>query len=84
MLLDFRSIRPVKFSVLNFNDVIYRCPSDGGGMTGTVTLNPRYLMLPEALIHGVALGNSTSSKYRLMGSASVAGIEAGWVDPVKF
>ena len=54
------------------------------GCRGTVTLNPRYLMLPEASIRGVALGNSTSSEYREMGSAIVAGIEAGWVDPVNF
>lgn len=52
------------------------------GCRGTVTLNPRFLMLPEASIRGVALGNSSPSEYREMGSAIVAGIEAGWVDPV--
>ena len=52
------------------------------GCRGTVTLNPRFLMLPEASIRGVALGNSTPGDYREMGSAIVAGIEAGWVDPV--
>ncbi len=52
------------------------------GCRGTVTLNPRFLMLPEASIRGVALGNSTPADYREMGSAIVAGIEAGWVDPV--
>ena len=52
------------------------------GCRGPVTLNPRFLMLPEASIRGVALGNSTPADYREMGSAIVAGIEAGWVDPV--
>ena len=36
-------------------------------------------MLPEASIHGVALGNSTPEEYNEMGCAIVAGIEAGWV-----
>ena len=39
-------------------------------------------MLPEASIHGVALGNSTPEEYNEMGCAIVAGIEAGWVNPV--
>ena len=40
-------------------------------------------MLPEASIHGVALGNSTPEEYNEMGCAIVAGIEAGWVINVK-
>jgi len=52
------------------------------GCRGSVTLNPRHLMLPEASIHGVALGNSTPEEYKQMGCAIVAGIEAGWVNPV--
>ena len=47
------------------------------GCRGSVTLNPRHLMLPEASIHGVALGNSTPEEYKQMGCAIVAGIEAG-------
>ena len=42
-----------------------------------------HLMLPEASIHGVALGNSTPEEYNEMGCAIVAGIEAGWVINVK-
>jgi len=52
------------------------------GCRGTVTINPRNLMLTEASIRGVALGNSTTADYREMGCAMVAGIEAGWVNPV--
>ena len=44
-----------------------------------VMLIPGHLMLPEASIHGVALGNSTPEEYNEMGCAIVAGIEAGWV-----
>ncbi len=47
------------------------------GCRGSVNINPRHLMLPEASIHGVALGNSTPEQYREMGCAIVAGIEAG-------
>ena len=32
------------------------------GCRGSVTINPRHLMLPEASIHGVALGNSTQGE----------------------
>ena len=39
-------------------------------------------MLPEASIQGVALNNSTPEEYKQMGRAIVAGIEAGWVNPV--
>jgi len=52
------------------------------GCRGSVNINPRHLMLPEASIHGVALGNSTPEEYNEMGCAIVAGIEAGWVNPV--
>lgn len=52
------------------------------GCRGSVNINPRHLMLPEASIHGVALGNSSPQQYKEMGSAIVAGIEAGWVNPV--
>jgi len=52
------------------------------GCRGSVNINPRHLMLPEASIHGVALGNSTPEQYKEMGCAIVAGIEAGWVNPV--
>ena len=52
------------------------------GCRGAVNLNPRHLMLPEASIKGVALGISTPSQWKEMGAAIVAGIEAGWVEPV--
>ena len=39
-------------------------------------------MLPEASIRGVSLGSSTPSEWIEMGAAIVAGIEAGWVNPV--
>ena len=52
------------------------------GCRGTVNINPRFLMAPEALIKGVALGSSTAQQYSTMGAAIVAGIEAGWVEPV--
>lgn len=52
------------------------------GCRGAVNLNPRFLMLPEASIKGVALGISGTSDYKEMGAAIVAGIEAGWVTPV--
>ena len=52
------------------------------GCRGAVNLNPRFLMLPEASIKGVALGISTTKDYKEMGAAIVAGIEAGWVTPV--
>merc|ERR1719410_1776095 len=52
------------------------------GCRGSVNINPRHLMLPEASIHGIALGNSTPEEYNEMGCAIVAGIEAGWVNPV--
>merc|ERR1719266_2256858 len=52
------------------------------GCRGAVSINPRHLMVPEASIQGVALGNSTPEEYNEMGCAIVAGIEAGWVNPV--
>jgi NADPH2:quinone reductase len=52
------------------------------GCRGSVNINPRHLMLPEASIQGVALNNSTPAEYKQMGRAIVAGIEAGWVNPV--
>ncbi len=52
------------------------------GCRGTVNLNPRHLMLPEASIKGVSLGISSPEQWREMGAAIVAGIEAGWVNPV--
>ena len=51
------------------------------GSRGAANMNPRYLMLPEASIKGVALGLSTAEQYE-MGCAIVAGIEAGWIKPV--
>merc|ERR1719242_2228359 len=53
------------------------------GCRGSVNINPRHLMLPEASIRGVTLqGNTTVAQYKEIGSAIVAGIEAGWVNPV--
>jgi len=52
------------------------------GCRGAVNINPRHLMLPEASIRGVSLGSSTPSEWIEMGAAIVAGIEAGWVNPV--
>ena len=52
------------------------------GCRGTVNINPRFLMGPEALIKGVALGSSSAEEYARMGAAIVAGIETGWVKPV--
>ncbi|XP_023330212.1 quinone oxidoreductase-like [Eurytemora carolleeae] len=52
------------------------------GCRGAVNINPRHLMLPEASIRGVALGTSTPAEWSEMGAAIVAGIEAGWVNPV--
>jgi len=52
------------------------------GCRGAVNLNPRHLMLPEASIKGISLGISTPAQWKEIGSAIVAGIESGWVDPV--
>jgi len=52
------------------------------GCRGAVNINPRHLMLPEASIRGVALGISKPEEWAEMGAAIVAGIEAGWVNPV--
>lgn len=53
------------------------------GCRGSVNINPRHLMLPEASIKGVTLqGNTTVAQYKEIGSAIVAGIESGWVNPV--
>ena len=37
------------------------------GCRGSVNINPRHLMLPEASIQGVALNNSTPAEYKQMG-----------------
>jgi len=52
------------------------------GCRGAVSINPRHLMAPEASIQGVALGSTAPAQWNEMGAAIVAGIEAGWVDPV--
>jgi len=52
------------------------------GCRGAVSINPRHLMLPEASVRGVALGSSTAAEWAEMGAAIVAGVEAGWVNPV--
>eukprot|EP00095_Tigriopus_kingsejongensis_P000389 maker-scaffold19_size710362-snap-gene-0.19 protein:Tk00389 transcript:maker-scaffold19_size710362-snap-gene-0.19-mRNA-1 annotation:"quinone oxidoreductase" len=52
------------------------------GCRGAVNINPRHLMLPEATIKGVQLGATPPHDYKEMGAAIVAGIEAGWVNPV--
>ncbi|TRY75456.1 hypothetical protein TCAL_07106 [Tigriopus californicus] len=52
------------------------------GCRGAVNINPRHLMLPEASIKGVQLGATPPNQYKEMGAAIVAGIEAGWVNPV--
>jgi len=52
------------------------------GCRGTVSINPRHLMAPEASIQGVALGSTSPAQWTEMGAAIVAGVEAGWVNPV--
>ena len=48
-----------------------------------VSLFPaRHLMGPEASVQGVALGTTTPAQWKQMGAAIVAGVEAGWVNPV--
>ena len=39
-------------------------------------------MGPEASVQGVALGTTTPAQWKQMGAAIVAGVEAGWVNPV--
>ena len=39
-------------------------------------------MGPEASVAGVALGTTTPAQWKQMGAAIVAGVEAGWVNPV--
>ena len=39
-------------------------------------------MAPEASVQGVALGTTTPAQWKQMGAAIVAGVEAGWVNPV--
>ena len=39
-------------------------------------------MGPEASVAGVALGTTTTAQWKQMGAAIVAGVEAGWVNPV--
>ena len=39
-------------------------------------------MGPEASVQGVALGTTTPVQWKQMGAAIVAGVEAGWVNPV--
>lgn len=52
------------------------------GCRGTVTINPRHLMLQEASMTGIMTGVMTPQQYREIGCAIVAGIESGWVNPV--
>ena len=52
------------------------------GSRGEITINPRYLMAPEASIKGVALGSTTDEQYREIGVAISGGIAAGWVNPI--
>ena len=52
------------------------------GSRGEITINPRYLMAPEASIKGVALGSTTDEQYREIGAAISGGITAGWVNPI--
>lgn len=52
------------------------------GCRGSVSINPRHLMAPEARVQGVALGSSSAGEWTEMGAAIVAGVEAGWVNPV--
>jgi len=52
------------------------------GCRGSVNINPRHLMGPEASVQGVALGTTTPAQWKQMGAAIVAGVEAGWVNPV--
>ena len=66
----------------NLNDYVLGARIMVVGCRGAVTINPRHLMLPEASIRGVALGISTPAQWKEMGAAIVAGIEAGWVNPV--
>ena len=39
-------------------------------------------MAPEASVQGVALGTTSQAQWKQMGAAIVAGVEAGWVNPV--
>ena len=39
-------------------------------------------MGPEANVQGVALGTTSPAQWKQMGAAIVAGVEAGWVNPV--
>ena len=41
------------------------------GCRGSVNINPRHLMLPEASIQGVALNNSTPAEYKQMGRGKI-------------
>merc|ERR1719510_434090 len=52
------------------------------GCRGSVNINPRHLMAPEASVQGVALGTTTPAQWKQMGAAILAGVEAGWVNPV--
>jgi len=52
------------------------------GCRGSVNINPRHLMGPEANVQGVALGTTSKDQWKQMGAAIVAGVEAGWVNPV--
>jgi len=52
------------------------------GCRGSVNINPRHLMGPEANVMGVALGTTVPAQWKEMGAAIVAGVEAGWVNPV--
>jgi len=52
------------------------------GCRGSVSINPRHLMGPEANVQGVALGTTVPAQWKQMGAAIVAGVEAGWLNPV--
>jgi len=52
------------------------------GCRGSVSINPRHLMLSEASIRGVQLQNTTVTEYKEIGSAIVTGIESGSFNPV--
>ena len=52
------------------------------GSRGPITVNPRHLMAPEALIQGIALAATKEYEYKEIGDAIVNGIRSGWVNPV--
>ena len=52
------------------------------GSRGSITINPRHLMAPEASIQGIALATTTEKQYQEIGSAIIKGVTSGWVNPV--